>query len=96
MKSTILLAGFTTMISVSVALAATAATPPTTTAAATKAPIPCGELSKQVAEAMKEQRLSPAKLKIAIQHEKAGNALCTVKKDAAADTQFEIVLDLLK
>jgi hypothetical protein len=106
MKKTILLLGLASILSMSSAYAATTApatTPPaaaaaTTTPAATpaKAPAACGDMSKQVDEAMKGAKLSAAKMKVAKLHDKAGNDLCKVKKDAAADAEFSKVMKMLK
>ncbi len=45
---------------------------------------------------MKTAKLSTAKMKIATMHDKAGNDLCKVKKDAAADAEFSKVMKMLK
>ncbi len=104
MKKTILLLGLASILSMSSAYAATTApatTPPaaaatTTAATPAKAPAPCGDMSKQVDEAMKGAKLSAAKMKVAKLHDKAGNDLCKVKKDAAADAEFSKVMKMLK
>jgi hypothetical protein len=103
MKKTILLLGLASILSMSSAYAATTAPATTAPAAATttaatpaKAPAPCGDMSKQVDEAMKGAKLSAAKMKVATMHDKAGNDLCKVKKDAAADAEFSKVMKMLK
>jgi hypothetical protein len=105
MKNTILLLGLASILSMSSAYAATTA-PATTAPAATtaapaapavaKTPVACGDMSKQVDDAMKGAKLSAAKMKIATMHDKAGNDLCKVKKDAAADAEFSKVMKMLK
>jgi hypothetical protein len=107
MKKTILLLGFASILSVGTAYAATttapAAKPAATTvpaapavATAAKVPVACGDMSKQVDDALKGAKLSTAKMKIAAMHDKAGNNLCKVKKDAAADAEFSKVMKMLK
>jgi hypothetical protein len=108
MKKTIALLGLAAMLCVSTAYAATTAPAAATTAkpattmakpvATTdaKAPVPCSDMAKEVGEAMKGAKLSADKMKIATQHTKAGNNLCKVKKDAAADTEFSKVMKMLK
>lgn len=112
MKKTILLLSLASILSVGTAYAATTApaakVPPATTAAPAattaapavvtpaKTPVACGDMSKQVDAAMKTAKLSTAKMKIATMHDKAGNDLCKVKKDAAADAEFSKVMKMLK
>jgi Skp family chaperone for outer membrane proteins len=85
MKKTILFLSLATLISATSAFAATA----------TK-PVPCAEMAKQVDAALKGNKLSPDKLTIVNQHDKAGQDLCKAQKDAAADTEFDAALKLLK
>ena len=105
MKKTILLLCLASILSVGTAYAATTApaakVPPATTAAPAvvtpaKTPVACADMSKQVDDAMKTAKLSTAKMKIATMHDKAGNDLCKVKKDAAADAEFSKVMKMLK
>ena len=83
MKKTILFLGLATLISAPAAFATTT-------------PVTCGDMSKQVEAALKDAKLSHADLTKATGHEKAGNELCTAKKDTAANVEFEAVMKMLK
>jgi hypothetical protein len=85
MKKTILFVSAAVLFASTQAFAATAA----------KA-VPCTEMSKQVDTAMKGNKLSPADLKTATEHVKAGDDLCKAKKDEAANKEFEAVMKMLK
>jgi uncharacterized cupredoxin-like copper-binding protein len=85
MKKTILFVSFAAIMSATSAFAATA----------TKT-VPCADMSKQVDDAMKGNKLGAADLTTVTQHDKAGQDLCKAKKDDAADAEFTSALKLLK
>ncbi len=83
MKKTILFLSLATILSATSAFAATT-------------PVPCGDMAKQVAEAMKGAKLNATDMAAATKHEKAGNDFCKAKKEAEANTEFEAVMKMMK